>query len=154
MRQRWLRIGTLAGALFLVNLIGRLVVRLGSIEDGDTRDLVTLLAFGVVAVVMAVAAIWWGRLRPTGEVVADLAASALAAGVVILLVGPFVSGTTPAAVGAGDSVTAAWQFAGFAAGGALVGLLFLIMVGRDHKSQSLKRFAEAKLAKPRRPVRR
>ena len=154
MKARWMRIGILTGVLFAINVIGRLVVRIGSIEEPDTQDLVTLLAYGAVALSMAVLAIWWGRLRPMGEVVADLAGGAVAAGVLILLVGPFVSGTSPAAIGVGDSFTVAWQYAGFAAGGGLVGLLLLIMVGRDYKSQSLKRFAEAKLTKPHRPVRR
>jgi hypothetical protein len=31
-------------------------------------------------------------------------------------------------------------------------MLLVIMLGRDHQSKSLKRFAEAKLTKPRRPV--
>jgi hypothetical protein len=154
MRQRWLRIGILAGVLFAINVVGRLVTRLGSVDDPDTQDLVTLVAYGAVALATAVAAGWWGRLRPLGVVVADLAGGAVAAGVLILLVGPFLSGTSPAAVGVGDSFNVAWQFAGFAGGGGLVGLLLLIMVGRDYKSQSLKRFAESKLTKPRRPVRR
>lgn len=154
MRQRWLRIGILAGVLFAINVVGRLVVRLGSVDSIDSQERVTLLTYAVTAVVMAAVAGWWVRLRPMGVVVADLAGGAVGALVLILLAGPFVSGTSPAEVGAGDSFEAAWQYAGFAGGGALVGLLLLIMVGKDYKSQSLKRFAEAKLTKPRRPVRR
>ncbi|MPZ28888.1 MAG: hypothetical protein GEV12_21435 [Micromonosporaceae bacterium] len=154
MRKRWLRIGILAGALFVINVAGRLVVRLGSIEEVDSQDRVTLLTYAAVGLLMAVLAIWWGRLRPLGVVVADLAGAAVAAGVLILLVGPFVSGTSPAAVGVGDSFNVAWQFAGFVAGGSLLGMLLLIMVGRDYKSRSLKQFAESKLTKPHRPVRR
>lgn len=153
MKERWLRIGILAGALFAINVVGRLVVRLGSIEDVDSQDRITLLTYAAIALVMAGCAIWWGRVRPLGVVVADLAGAAVAAGVLILLAGPFISGTSPAAIGAGDSFTVAWQFAGFAAGGSLVGTLLLIMVGRDYKSRSLKQFADSKLTKPRRPVR-
>lgn len=154
MRERWLRIGILAAVLFAANAAGRLVVRFGSIDDVDTQQRVTLLTYGVIALVMAGLAGWWVRLRPMGVVVADLAGGAVGAGVLILLVGPFLSGTTPAQVGAGDSFEAAWQYAGFAVAGALVGLLLLVTVGRDYKSQSLKRFAESKLTKPHRPVRR
>jgi nucleoside permease NupC len=154
MRERWLRIGFLAGALFVINVVGRLVVRLGSVDEVDTQELVTLVTYGVVGLVMGVVAGWWVRLRPLGVVVADLAGGSVAAVVLILLVGPFVSRTSPAAVGVGDSFEAAWQFIGFAGGGALVGMLLVIMVGRDYKSRSLKRFAEAKLTKPHRPVRR
>lgn len=154
MRKRWLRIGILCLVLFAINLVGRLVVRIVSIEDVDTQDLVTLLAYGAVGLVMAVLAAWWGRQRPMGEVIADLAGGAVGALVLILLIGPFVSGTSPAAVGVGDSFNVAWQYAGFAGGGTLIGLLLLVMVGRDYKSQSLKRYAQAKLTKPHRPVRR
>jgi len=152
--MRWLRIGVLVLVLFAINVVGRLVVRIGSIEDVDTQDLATLIAYGAVGLVLAVLAAWWGRQRPIGEVIADLAGGAVGALALILLVGPFVSGTSPGAVGAGDSFNVAWQYAGFAAGGALIGLLLLIMVGLDYKSQSLKRYAQAKLTKPHRPVRR
>lgn len=152
-RQRWLRIGILAAALFAVNLVGRLVIRLGSIEDVQTQQQVTVLTFAAIGLVMAVMAVLWARSRPAGPVVADLSAAMVAGGLLILLVGPFVSGTTPAAVGAGDSFNAAWQYVGFAAGGGLVGLLALIALGRDYTSRSLQQFADAKLTKPHRVVR-
>jgi hypothetical protein len=154
MRERWLRIGILAGVVFAMSVAGRLVVRLGSIDDPDTQGNVTWATYGAIGLVLAVVAVWWGRIRPIGVVVADLAGGAVAGCLLNLFVGPFVSGTTPGEVGAGDTFEAAWQFAGFAGGGALVGLLLLIMVGKDHKSQSLKRFAEARKTKPHRPVRR
>jgi hypothetical protein len=154
MRERWLRIGILAGVVFAIAVAGRLVIRIGSIDDVDTQSNLTWATYGVSGLVLAVLAIWWGRIRPIGVVVADLAGGAVAGLALNLFVGPFVSGTTPAEVGAGDTFEAAWQFAGFAGGGALIGLLLLIMVGKDYKSQSLKRYAEAKLTKPHRPVRR
>lgn len=154
MKERWLRIGVLAGVLFGINLIGRLVVRIGSIEDASGQQRVTLIAYAAVAVAMAVAAVLWARQRPTGPVLADLGAAVLVSGVLILTVGPFVSGTTPAQVGAGDSFNAAWQYVGFAAGGAFVGLLLLIAVGRDYTSRSLKQYAQSQLVKPPRAIRR
>lgn len=154
MRERWLRIGILAGVVFAIAVAGRLVIRIGSIEDVDTQSNLTWATFGAIGLVLAVLAIRWGRIRPMGVVVADLAGGAVAGLALNLFAGPFVSGTTPGEVGAGDTFEAAWQFAGFAGGGVLIGLLLLIMVGKDYKSQSLKRFAEAKLTKPHRPVRR
>lgn len=154
MRERWLRIGILAGALFAINVVGRLVVRIGGIDEVAAQQRATLVSYALIALVMAVVGALWARHRPLGVVTAELAAGAVAAGLLVLLLGPFVSGTTPAAVGAGDSFTVAWQYTGFAAGGAMVGVLLLIMLGRDYRSQSLKRFAEAKLSKPHRVVRR
>jgi hypothetical protein len=154
MRGRWLRIGILAVVLLAVTFGGRLIIRIWHEGNIDAEEQIALGALGAVALVMMVAAIWWGRLRPIGVVVADLAGAAVPACTVNVLVGPFVSGTTPAQIGAGDSFNAVWLFAAFAGGGVLIGMLLLIMIGKDYKSQSLKRFAESKLTKPRRPVRR
>lgn len=154
MKQQWLRIGILAGALFAINVVGRLVIRFGGIDDVGTQQTLTLLAYGVIALVMAVLAGWWGRSHPLGRVVGELAAAVVAAGVLILGVGPFLSGTTPAAVGAGDSFNAAWQYAGFAAGGTALGLMVITALGKDYTSRSLQRYEEVKRAKPHRPVRR
>ncbi|QSB13856.1 hypothetical protein JQS43_20235 [Natronosporangium hydrolyticum] len=148
MRERLLRIGILAGVLFAVNVVGRLIVRIGGVEEVTAQQRWTLVAYGVIGLAMAVAGVSWARRRPLGIVAADLAGAAVAAGVLVLTVGPFVSGTTPAEVGAGDSFEAAWQYAGFAAGGAAVGVLLLTMLGLDYRSQSLKRFAEAKSTRP------
>jgi hypothetical protein len=154
MRDRWLRIGILAGALLAIALIGRLVVRIWFDGEIDAEERITLITLAAIGLTMAVLAVWWGRLRPIGVVIADLAGAAVAAGLVNLFAGPFVNGSTPAQIGAGDLFNAAWQYAAAAAGGTLIGLLLLIMVGKDYKSQSLKRFAESKLTKPSRPVRR
>ncbi len=154
MKQQWLRIGVLAGALFAINVVGRLVVRFGGVDDIGTQQTLTLLAYGVIAVVMAILAGWWVRMRPTSRVIGELAAAVVAAGVLILGVGPFLSGTTPAAVGAGDTFNAAWQYAGFAAGGTALGLMIITALGKDYTSRSLARDAEITRAKPRRPVRR
>jgi hypothetical protein len=154
MKQRWQRIGILAGTLFVINVIGRLVIRLGSIDEVDTQLTLTLLAYGLIALVMAVLAGWWGQQHPLGSVIGELSAAVVAAGVLILGVGPFISGTTPAAVGAGDTFNAAWQYAGFAAGGTALGLMVITMLGKDYTSRSLQRFEEIKRAKPKRPVRR
>ena len=154
MKQRWLRIGLLAGIVFALNVIGRLVVRLGSIEDVETQDRVSLFTLIAIAVAMATTAVVWGRQRPQGDVVGELAGAAVAGGVLSLFVGPFASDSTPVADGLNVFLAEAGIYAGFAGGGALVGLLLLIMLGKDYKSRSLARYAEEKLAKPRRPVRR
>lgn len=154
MRQRWLRIGILAGVLLVVAFGGRLIIRIWHEGNVDAEEQISLIALGLVALAMMVAAIWWGRLRPLGVVVADLAGAAVPVCALNVFVGPFVTGTTPAQIGAGDSFNAAWLFAAFAGGGVLIGMLLLITAGKDYKSRSLKAFAESRLTKPRRAVRR
>jgi hypothetical protein len=152
-QRRWLRIGILAVVLLAVIFGGRLVIRIWHEGNADAEERISLYTLGAVALVMLVTAIWWGRLRPIGVVVADLAGAGVPACAINVIAGPFISGTTPAQIGAGDSFNAVWLFAGFAGGGVLVGLLLLITVGKDYKSRSLKLFAESKSTKPRRAVR-
>ena len=154
MKQRWLPVGVLAVGLFAINVVARLVARLwfnGDLEAADRITLLMLLAVGLVCLITAAV---WSKRYPVGRWVGDLS---LAAGVGLLLaifVGPFISGTTPFADGAGEFFKQIWQWTGFAGGGAAIGFMIVTALGLDHRSQSLKRFAEAKLAKPRRVVRR
>ena len=66
MRNRWLRIGTLAGALFAINLVARGVANFAFDDDTDMQDRTSLVFFAVVALLLAVVAFRWGRDRPVG----------------------------------------------------------------------------------------
>lgn len=154
MRDRWLRIGVLAGVLFAVNVVARLVTRLGF--NGDTRveDRVSLGMFALIGLILATIAFVWGRRQPLGRWSSDVAAAVLVALALTVLVGPFISGSNPFASGAGAFFAQIWLYAAFVGGGALLGYLVLTALGLDYRSQALKRFAETRMAKPRRVVRR
>jgi hypothetical protein len=154
MKDRWLPVGVLAGVLFAVNVAARLVARLGFNDDGEAQDRISLGMFVVIGLILAVMAFVWGRRHPAGRWIADVGAAVLAAMLLTIFVGPFISGDTPFEGGAGEFFSQIWLYAGFAIGGSLVGFLILVALGLDYRSQGLKRFAEAKLAKPRRVVRR
>jgi hypothetical protein len=154
MKDRWLPIGVLAGVLFVVNVAARLVARLGFNEDGEAQDRISLGMFVAIGLILASMAFVWGRRHPAGRWIGDIGAAALAAMLLTIFVGPFISGDTLFEGGAGDFFSQVWLYAGFAIGGSLVGFLILVALGLDYRSQGLKRFAEAKLAKPRRVVRR
>ena len=154
MRERWLRIGVLAGALFAINVVARLVSRLAFNSDDDRQTTVGLISLVVIGLVFAALAFVWGRDRPLGLLVADLAGAAAIACALSIFIGPLVSGEGPFSDGAGVFFAQIWQYAGFTGGGTLVGFLVLTALGLDYKSKSLKRIAETRLAKPRRVVRR
>lgn len=154
MRQRWLRIGILAAALFAINVVARLVARFAFGSDEDRQTTVGLVSMAVIGLVFAVLAFLWGRDRPQGVLVADLAAAALIGCALTVFVGPFISGEGPFRDGAGVFFAQIWQYAAFAGGGTLLGFLVLTAFGLDYRSQSLKRIAQTRLTKPRRPVRR
>jgi hypothetical protein len=154
MRERWLRIGLLAGALFVINVAARLVTRLAYHNDDDRQTTVGLVSLAVIGVAFAVMVFIWGRDRSIGVVVADLAGAALIGCALTIFVGPFISGEGPFSDGAGVFFGQIWQYAGFAGGGTLIGYLLLIALGLDYKSKMLARIAQTRLSKPRRPIRR
>ncbi|MEV0605805.1 hypothetical protein AB0I61_05440 [Polymorphospora rubra] len=154
MKDRWVPIGLLAGALFLVNVVARLVTRFGFDANPEVEDRVSLGMFAVIAVILAVLAFIWGRQHPLSRWGADLAGAVLIALALTVFVGPLVSGSYPFANGAGSFFSQIWLYAAFTFGGTVVGYLVLIALGRDHRSRSLQQYSEAKLAKPRRVVRR
>lgn len=154
MRQRWLPVGVLAGVLFAVNVVVRLVARFVFDADAEMQDRLSLAMFAVIGAVLASVAFVWGRRRPVDRWAGDVAVAVLAGMALTIFVGPFVSGDHPFSGGAGGFFSQVWLYAGFSAGGVLLGYLVLITLGWDYRSQSLKRFAETKLSKPRRVVRR
>ncbi len=125
MRARWLPVGVLAAVLF-----------------------------AIIAVLLGALAFVRARREPVARWLPDLAVATGIALLLTILVGPFISGATPFAGGAGDFFNQVWLYAAFAGGGLLIGYLFCTAFGLDYRSQGLKRFAEARLSKPRRVVRR
>jgi hypothetical protein len=144
----------LAVGLFAINVAARLVARLWFNGDAAAADRITLLMLLAVGMTSLVVAAIWSMRAPVGRWLADLSAASVVGLLLSILVGPFISGTTPFADGAGEFFKQVWQWAGFSGVGAALGFMIMTAMGRDYRSQSLKRFAEAKLAKPRRVVRR
>lgn len=154
MRDRWLPVGVLAAVLFVINVVARLVIRFGFDGDAEIEDRVSLGMFAAIGLILATVAFRWGRRYPAGRWGADVGAAALVGMALTIVIGPFLSGSYPFANGAGEFFSQIWLYAGFTGGGALVGYLVLTAFGLDHRSQSLKRYAETVQAKPRRVVRR
>lgn len=154
MRERWLPVGVLAAVLFAVNVVARLLTRLGYDGDPEAADRISLGMFAVIGLILAVIAFVRGRRQPVARWGSDVAVAVLVAMVLTVFVGPFVSGSYPFADGVGSFFAQIWLYAAFAGGGALLGFLVLTALGWDHRSESLRRYAELKRSKPRRVVRR
>jgi hypothetical protein len=154
LKERWLPVGILAGGLFLVNIIARLIVRVAAGKDADKQAWVGAIAFLAIGAVMVGAAYWWARLRPLPRVVGDLLIAAAVGCLLSALIGPFVSAGAPFAGGFGAFVERFITYLTVSALGALFGILAVMTVGQDYRSQALKRYAETIMARPRRVVRR
>ncbi|RGC70411.1 hypothetical protein C5N14_02920 [Micromonospora sp. MW-13] len=154
MKDRWRAFGVLAAALFAVNVVARVVIRLGFDGADTAADRVSLAMFLVIGAILAVLAFRWGQDRPVAHWAGDVAVAVGIALLLTVLVGPLLVGQNPVAGGADTLLAQAGLYLLVATAGVLVGYLTLTALGRDHRSRMLKRYAETKAAKPHRPVRR
>lgn len=155
MRERWQPVGIVAGVLFVVNLIARLVVRATAGKDAtvDKQTTVGLIALLAVGAVMIGVAYWWARRYPMPRVLGDLAVAAFVGCLLSALIGPFISGSSPFGDG-GLFFAQLFYYLAVCAGGVFFGLVAVMAAGQDYKSQAWKRYSERVQAKPRRVVRR
>jgi len=154
MKQRWVPIVVLAVGLFAINVIARLVIRIGFADNETAESRVSVAMFAAIGIVLAVVTFFRAQRVPPSSWLPELGASALGGMLLTILVGPFVSGDTPFASGAGNFFSQVWLYSGFAIVGTLLGYWIATMLGRDYRSRSLQAFTKARTTKPRRVVRR
>ena len=154
MRDRWQPVGILAGVLFVINAVIRFIVWQVAPKSDAKQIVFGFLGLGLVSLVMAVAGYRWGRRYPLARVTPDLAVAVSVGCLLTVLVGPFAGGTVPFKEGAGMFFAEIWHYLAFTGGGAVLGFLVLMALGRDYRAEALKRYAETRMAKPRRVVRR
>ncbi|AGL20877.1 hypothetical protein L083_7367 [Actinoplanes sp. N902-109] len=142
-------IGVLAVALFAVNVVARLVSRLGFPDNDTAENRISIAMFAVIGLVLAVLAFRRSQRVPIGTWLPDLAAAALIGMLLTILVGPFISGDAPFSGGAGNFFSQVWLYGGFAIVGTALGYWIATMLGRDYRSQSLKAYAQNRIARTR-----
>lgn len=152
MRQRGAPIAALAVELFVINVIARLITRLGFDGDDTAQNWVSLAMFAVIALVVAVAAFVRAQQKPPSRWLPEIAAAVIAGMVLTVLLGPFVSGDKPLSGGAGYFFSQIWLYAAFTVVGALLGYWIATVLGRDYRSRSLSAYAQARTRRPRRVV--
>jgi predicted membrane protein len=153
-KRRWMTIVLVALGLFAINVIARLVIRLGFHDNDTAEGNVSLAMFGVIGVVLAaITFVRSQRHRPV-EWLPDLAGAAVIGMLLTILIGPFISGDGPFANGAGDFFSQVWLYGGFAIVGTALGYWVATALGRDYRSRTLSAFAQSRATKPRRVVRR
>jgi hypothetical protein len=154
MRERWLPVGVLAGVLLGVNVVARFVVWLVARSDSGRQTAIGLVAAGAIGAVMIGAGYLWARRVYTPRVVGELSVALLAGCAFSVIIGPFAGGSAPFKEGGTFFYSEIWHYLALGAGGAAFGVLIAMTLGRDLKSQSWKRYAEAQRSRPRRVVRR
>lgn len=150
--KRWVQIGVLALALFVVSGISRFVIWKAKIVDESQQTRLGLVATALVVILLGVVAARASMRYPFGRVVADMFAAAGAGGLLYALVGPFLSGSSPFANGLGGFVGLFLLFLGLAAVGVGVGFMVVTALGKDWKSRGLRRYEQAYGRRSRRPA--
>ncbi|MEV6347782.1 hypothetical protein [Actinoplanes sp. NPDC051851] len=152
MRQRWFRITVLAVALFAINVVARLVVRVAFDGSDSAQGRSSIAMFTLIAVVLGVLTFVRAQRRKPGDWLPDVGFGAVGGMLLTVLVGPFLSGSEPFANGGGDFFAQVWLYGGCAIAGTVLGYWVAVLLGRDYRSRSLKAFTRAKAARPRRVV--
>jgi hypothetical protein len=138
--------GGAIGALVLVNVAARLIVRLTG-SDSDTQFVIGLWSLGAMVVVAAVAAFVWARRNLMARVVADGLIVVVTTSLLVTLFGPFVSGNSPFLDAPfGDAfadfllqLSVCLAVLGI---GAMIGVLVTMALGLDPKSRAWKAQSE------------
>ncbi|MFG1602932.1 hypothetical protein [Actinoplanes sp. NPDC049265] len=154
MKRRWMMIALAALGLFAINVIARLIIRLGFHDDDTAEGNVSLVMFGVIGLALAVITFIRSQRHRPAEWLPDLAAAAVLGMLLTILVGPFISGDGPFEGGAGNFFSQIWLYGGFAIVGTALGYWVATALGRDYRSRTLSAFAQSRATKPRRVVRR
>ncbi len=140
---RWTEVAIAAGVFVAMNLVARGVVRLAGPTD-DARDLaIALWSLGAMGVGVGVVGFLWARRERLGRVAADLAVVVVSSALVVTLVGPFVSGTTPFASGFTFFLLQLGACVGVLTVGAALGVLVATALGLDPKSRAWQAYARS-----------
>jgi hypothetical protein len=152
-KQRWLPVGLLALAIFVVNGVARIVTDKGEFVEETEQLTIGFIAVSVVAVLLIGAAAWWAVRYPFLRLLGDIGAAVGAGALLSVLVGPFLVGSKPFAEGLGNFVGQLLLFLSVAAVGVFLGFAGVVAVGKDWKSRGLRRYEQRYRSRPHRPVR-
>ena len=154
-RKRWVRVVIVGLAIFLINVVFRVISWL-TVDDVDASGAQTTIgAIGAIVYVlfMGLAGAYWAVRHPFQRLFFDLAGATLIGTTLSLVIGPFIGGGLPFDAGLGFFVGEFLQFLGLAAIGVFLGFVTMIVLGKDWKSRGLKRYEETYKKRPHRAVR-
>jgi hypothetical protein len=150
-KNRWVRVGLVALAIFVINALSRLITNLTTDDAEAARAAagldtgakpIALIGVGLLVLLMALAGAWWAVRYPFQRLFFDLGAAAIVGALLSLLVAPFAGGGVPFDEGLGTFVGEFLQFLGLAALGVFLGFVAMIAFGKDWKSRGLRRYEE------------
>ncbi len=137
--KRWIPVAIVAGAIFAINLAGRIYTDFFvSDDDVHSQNLLGVIAASGMALVALVAGIVWSIRASMRHLVAYLGSGLLVGTVLAVFVGPLLLGGNPFGGGANLVIAELLMFFGFAVVAAFVGYLVTTALGIDHRGKRLK----------------
>ncbi len=153
MKQRWLPVGLIALAIFVVNGASRLISHKFEINDDAAQATLGRIGVIVIGVLLFAVAIWWAIKYPFQRLIADVGLAILAGTVLAVVIGPFLGGSRPFAEGLEFFVYEVLLFLGIGAAAILLGFVVAVALGKDWRSRGLKRYEQHYARKPHRTAR-
>jgi hypothetical protein len=149
-RNRWVRVGAVALAFFLINGVARFIsfllkpddVPTFSTEESSADVVISVVGASAIVLLLAGAAAFWAVRHPAGRMVADLGIATVVGTLLALLVGPFLGGNTPFDEGLEMFVLQFLQFLGLGALGIFLGFVTMVVLGKDWKTRGLAAYAD------------
>jgi hypothetical protein len=142
LKQRWLPVGLLALAIFLVNAIVRFISWKSGIQDEDTQNKLGFLGVIAFGLVVALVSARWSYRYPFIRVFADIGLAVLVGDLLSVLVGPFAGGQKPFSESIAFLVYEILLFLAIGAVAMFLGFVFVTAFGKDWRSRGLKRYEQ------------
>lgn len=154
LRHRWTPVLIVAAALFVINVLGRVVLWATGVTDDTTMTVAGLYSMLAMVLVTGYAGFRWTRRYDMVRVVGEVGAAILLGTLLAVLVAPLTVGLSPVAGGLGIVLRQLGLCFAICVLGGVIGLLIVLALGQDRKSRAWKYQEQRYRAKPSRATKR
>jgi hypothetical protein len=151
--NRWVRVGLLSLGILLVNMASRFITWKFKIVDESQLTKLDAVLIGLLAVLVMGATAWWAVRYPFPRVFGDVGLAVLLGVLLCLTVAPIAGGQHPFTESVGTLVAEFVLFTGIIAIFGFLAFGAVVMLGKDWKSRSLRRYQQNYAKRPHRTVR-
>ena len=151
--NRWVRVGLLALGILLVNMASRFITWKFKIVDESQLTKLDAVLIGLLAVLVMGATAWWAVRYPFPRVFGDVGLAVLLGVLLCLTIAPIAGGQHPFTEPLGTLVAEFVLFTGIIAIFGFLAFGAVVMLGKDWKSRSLRRYQQNYAKRPHRTVR-
>jgi uncharacterized membrane protein len=152
LKKRWLPVGLLALAMFVVNCLARFISWKAGIQDEKAQNKLGIIGVLAVAIVIIVMSVRWSIRYPFPRVFGDVILAVTVGTLLSVFIGPLAGGMRPFSESLAFTVYEIMLFIVIGLVAMFIGFMAVTAFGKDWKSRGLKRY-EQRYRHPRRAVR-